>query len=385
MRYLEVFWRFLVLGCMSFGGPVAHLGYFRALFVERLGWLDEAAYGQLVALSQFLPGPSSSQVGFAIGVHRAGFWGGVGAFVGFTAPSFGLLYLLAQYEGQLNTFAWMGGAIQGLKLFAVVVVADAVLGMARTFCKTRLSVVLALATALGLALVGSIQTQLAFLAGSALVAWLASFKTPSLSGASGPIVRPNLLLLGLFLGCFVLVPWLASQGGFSKIFSDFYYAGSLVFGGGHVVLPLLGEVVGDTLSKEQFLTGYAAAQAVPGPMFSLAAYLGGALGGEKVFLGALVATLGIFLPGFLLIGAFGGAWHALAKHPRVASAIAGVNASVVGMLGFAFYDPVLTSAITGIPSVAGAVVGWLLLKSKKIPLALLALLFVAGGVVAVYM
>ena len=206
MRYLEVFWRFLVLGCMSFGGPVAHLGYFRALFVERLGWLDEAAYGQLVALSQFLPGPSSSQVGFAIGVHRAGFWGGIGAFVGFTTPSFGLLYLLAQYEGQLNTFAWMGGAIQGLKLFAVVVVADAVLGMARTFCKTRLSIILALVTALGLVLAGSIQTQLAFLVGSALVAWLASFKTPSLPSVSGPIVRPKLLLLGLFLGCFVLVP-----------------------------------------------------------------------------------------------------------------------------------------------------------------------------------
>ncbi len=375
----ELFWRFLALGCVSFGGPAAHMGYFRTVFVERLKWLDEAAYGRLVALSQFLPGPSSSQVGFAIGYQRAGVGGGAAVFLGFTLPSFLLLFLLATAGGTLTDTIYFGGFVKGLKLLAVVVVADAVLGMYSTFCKSRLTGTLCVLTAAALLIAPSMATQFAVLGTGALVGWRL-LRAPQ--APPGGRLRFSWLPLTLFFILLIALPFLASLSPNVDLFSRFYQTGSLVFGGGHVVLPLLQQTVGDALPIDRFLLGYAAAQAIPGPMFAMSAFLGAEMTPEHALMGALIAVLGIFLPGFLLILSFHDTWETLARKPGAAGAVAGVNASVVGLLLAALYQPVFVNAVFSPLDLSLAIVGFFMLRVLRLPILVLVGFFAVSGVIA---
>jgi len=395
-QVVEVFWRFLMLGCISFGGPAAHIGYFKAAFVDRYKWLDEHNYAQLISLSQFLPGPGSSQIGFAIGLQRAGIWGGIAAFLGFTLPSFILLYLLATFDASLSNNLWFIGAIHGLKLLAVVVVADAVLSMAKAFCQTKWTIMLAILMSVVLLIIPSMLTQVAVLLLAACFGWLMSKKNVSKSNVStneksSELInnmaagQVNKLPLFLFILLFFSVIVTANENSIVSIFSDFYQAGSLVFGGGHVVLPLLQQLLADVMSAEQFLLGYAAAQAVPGPMFTLAAFLGAHLSPESLLLGATVATIAIFLPGLLLVSSFAGAWQYWAAKPKVAGAIAGINAAVVGLLLSALYQPVFVSAVVSPLDMALVILGFAALRVMKIPIVLLVASFVIiAGILQVY-
>lgn len=379
MRFGKVFWEFLWLGCISFGGPAAHVGYFHRRFVVRLGWLDEATYARLLALTQFLPGPASSQLGFAIGRHRGGLAGGVAAFLGFTLPSFLIMVMVALYATRLPE-AWLNGLVTGLKWLAVVVVADAVLNLGGKFCRDRFTRGVALATAVVLWLFPGVGVQLLALLVAALIGrhWLKPSAAPEDAGAGES--RVAWLPFGLFAAVWLLL-WLIGGGTLGGLARDFYSAGALVFGGGHVVLPLLEGFVGDAMSQDQFLTGYATAQAVPGPMFSLAAYLGAQLAPASPWLGAGVATLAIFLPGFLLVLAFSDAWRALAARPAMAGAIAGINAAVVGLLLAALYQPVFLSAVAGPRDLALVVLGFLALRSGRMPLLALVVAMAALGLV----
>ena len=379
MRFGKVFWEFLWLGCISFGGPAAHVGYFHRRFVVRLGWLDEATYARLLALTQFLPGPASSQLGFAIGRHRGGLAGGVAAFLGFTLPSFLIMVMVALYATRLPE-AWLNGLVSGLKWLAVVVVADAVLNLGGKFCRDRFTRGVALATAVALWLFPGVGVQLLALLVAALIGrlWLKPSAAPEDAGAGES--RVAWLPFGLFAAVWLLL-WLIGGGTLGGLARDFYSAGALVFGGGHVVLPLLEGFVGGAISQDQFLTGYATAQAVPGPMFSLAAYLGAQLAPAAPWLGAGVATLAIFLPGFLLVLSLSDAWRALAARPAMAGAVAGINAAVVGLLLAALYQPVFLSAVAGPRDLALVVLGFLALRSGRVPLLALVVAMAALGLV----
>lgn len=374
-KTLEVFWRFLGLGFISFGGPAAHIGYFHKTFVQKLNWIDEQSYAKLISLSQFLPGPGSSQIGFAIGHRRAGILGGIAAFIGFTLPSFFLLYLLATTNTE-NSSDLFVGVIHGLKLLAVVVVADAVLSMFKAFCKERVSVAIAVLTSVALLMFPSLWTQMGALALAALVGMM-YHKTNGHDNTTK--VRVKILPLVLFFILFVGLPMLSFTSQWIEMFSDFYQSGSLVFGGGHVVLPLLQQTLGDAISTDNFLLGYATAQAVPGPMFSLAAFLGADLSPDNQFLGAIIATAGIFLPGFLLLLSLQGTWESLAARPKVAGAIWGINAAVVGLLLSALYNPVFVSAVFTPVEMALVIVGFFALTTMKVPIVVLVLGFVAIG------
>ena len=377
-NYREVFVSFFLLGFTSFGGPAAHIGYFRTTFVEQKGWLDDDTFGRFLALSQFLPGPGSSQLGFSIGLHRAGQIGGWLAFFGFTSPSFMLMWALASFGLGFYDQPWMQGIITGLKLLAVVVVIDACTGMYQSFCRETSHAAIALASAVVLILTSGLMWQVLVLIVAALVGSVApSNDREPLSQAQRPALVP---LLGLvFLFAVSLLPLNHS------IFADFYLAGSLVFGGGHVVLPLLQEILSASIEQDVFLTGYAAAQAVPGPMFTLASFLGAELVSHAPMLGALVATMAIFLPGFLLLLAFQGSWLSLAESPRIAGVAAAVNAAVVGLLLAALYDPVYKSAVTADWHVALVIVGLFLLRWLKVNVAALAALFMIAGVLSLYL
>ncbi len=375
MKVLEILWRFFLLGLVSFGGPAAHIGYFRSAFVEKLRWLDDAAYGRLVALSQFLPGPGSSQVGFAIGLERAGLAGAVAAFVGFTLPSFILMASLASVSFEPTPV--FTGIIHGLKLFAVVVVADAVLSMYRSFCTSASASAVAIASAAALWLFPLLTTQMIVLIAAALIGLFALRRPTSTSAAVARISYPPLILFAVL---FALVPFFTDFSEWVALFNTFFQSGSLVFGGGHVVLPLLQQSLGDAISTERFLFGYAAAQAVPGPMFSLAAFLGSDLSPASPLLGAAVATLAIFLPGFLLVLGLYRGWEALARRPRIAAATAGLNAAVVGILLAALYDPVFTNAVASSADVALVAVGFFLFRGLNIPIIALLPLFALVGV-----
>ncbi|MFY0675864.1 MAG: chromate efflux transporter [Neptuniibacter sp.] len=371
----EVFWRFLLLGFTSFGGPAAHLGYFQKTFVEEQKWIEQDAYSRLIALSQFLPGPGSSQVGFALGLRRAGLPGGIAAFVGFTLPSFLILYLLAVYGNHAES-GWMAGTIHGLKLLAVIVVADATLNMQRSFCKEPSSLAIAVLTAAALLIAPSLWIQMAVLilaASVGLVLHKGQTQTDNLP------VKTRKLPLILFLGLFLILPLLASQSEWISLFSGFYQAGSLVFGGGHVVLPLLQQTVGDAVTPDQFILGYAAAQAIPGPMFTLATYLGAEMMQNLPLIAALVATLGVFLPGFLLVLGLQGSWESLAHRPKVAGAVWGINAAVVGLLLSALYQPVFVSSVTSSLDMALVLIGFFVLRTFKPPILLLVAGFAALG------
>ncbi|EIO5087583.1 chromate efflux transporter [Vibrio cholerae] len=362
---LTIFKTFFALGWVSFGGPAAHIGYFRHTFVEKLGWVSEQEYAQFVALSQFLPGPGSSQVGFAIGYHRGGLAGAWAAFLGFTLPSVLIMLLLAGLSSHLLDTPLFEQVIHGLKLLAIIVVADACLTMYRNFCQQRLTAGLCVLTAVAITLAPSLLTQFAVLLLAALVgqARLASKPSSALEA-----FRPSWLSLLLFVSLLLGLPLLAASSPLVELFGHFFQAGSLVFGGGHVVLPLLQNALGDSLSTDQFLTGYAAAQAVPGPMFTLATYLGYVLTPDMPVVGALIATLAVFLPGFLLLLGVLKNWSALAQRPKVAGAMQGVNACVVGLLLAALYQPVWSSTVHAPLDWAALLVGFFLFKVLRLPL-----------------
>ncbi len=378
----QVFIQFLWLGCISFGGPAAHIGYFQRTFVQRLGWLTQAEFARLLALCQLLPGPASSQLGFAIGRHRAGLGGALSAFLGFTLPSFLLLLAAAIGIGQLGSNLWLDAALHGLKLLALIVVADAVLTMSRQFCATGMTQGIMVVTAAALWWQPGLMTQLLMLAGAALICARsqrgagsrpATAELPA--AASSQPHWPTLLLFGIL---FIGLPLLASPIG--QLVADFYRAGSLVFGGGHVVLPLLQESVGYTLNEQQFLTGYSLAQLVPGPMFTLATYLGAQLLPGTPLLGAVSATLALFVPGFLLLWAVGPCWQQWLARPRLVGAVTGINAAVVGLLLAALYQPVWQSAVLVPSDLALAAIGFYLLRVLKLPVPAIAALLVMAAI-----
>lgn len=367
----EVFSVFLKLGLTSFGGPIAHLGFFHRELVERRQWVSESQYAQLLALCQFLPGPASSQLGFALGLLRANWSGAFAAFLAFTLPSavllFGFAALLPQLSGPTGS-----AAIHGLKLVALAVVAHGVMSMARQLCPDARRAGIATIAAVIILLSDQAWVQVfAVILGGTAGLYLCRDAEPAagaeMSLPHGP--RTGWVLLGSFALLLVGLPLLTAAGTPVALFEAFYRAGALVFGGGHVVLPLLKEsVVGaGWVSADDFLAGYGAAQAVPGPMFSFAAYLGARMpGSDGGLLGASLALTAIFLPGFLLLSGILPLWRMLARHPAAARAIAGVNAAVVGLLGAALYDPVWTSAIFGPVDVAIALVGFTMISAWRL-------------------
>ncbi len=386
---LAIFAIFLKLGLSAFGGPAAHLGYFRNEFVLRRRWLDEADYADLVALCQFLPGPASSQVGFGLGLLRGqGLAGGCAAWLGFTLPSALILFACALGAAALSG-PWAAAAIHGLKLVAVAVVAHAVWGMARALAPDGSRAGIALAALAVVVLAGSMFGQVAAIGGGALAGmWLGRGQVVAalpLSGSPGGH-KSAIVALALFFGLLlaaVVMPG-AATASVTSIFGAFYRAGALVFGGGHVVLPLLrAEVVGNGwLADDRFLAGYGLAQAVPGPLFTFAAYLGASFGTGigAAAAGAVVALVAIFLPGLLLVYAGLPFWRRFRSWPQAQHAVRGANAAVVGILGAALYDPVWTGAVLDGRDFAVAVAGFLLLAIWKWPpLAVVLSVAVAGA------
>ncbi len=365
----EVFRAFLRLGLTSFGGPIAHLGYFRSEFVERRRWLDDARFAQLLAVCQFLPGPASSQLGFALGLLRAGWGGALAAFVAFTLPSALLLFVLAAVSDQMDH--GVGAAVtHGLKLVAVAVVAHGVTQMSRRMLSERPRILIAVLSCALLLLSGSAVAQLGVIVLGALLG--DRFCTVQPAQREEPLPLNYGRRVATFAGvvfavllAVALVP-LSAEPSLGGLAAHFYRAGALVFGGGHVVLPLLeSSLVGPGwIDQSTFLAGYGAAQAVPGPMFSLAAFLGAEVGaGVPPVLSGSVALVAIFLPGFLLMIAILPVWSRLHANPDAQRSIAGVGAAVVGLLGAALYDPVWTSAIGGLGDVAIVVVAYAMLVS----------------------
>ena len=382
----EVLLVFLKLGLTSFGGPIAHLGYFRAEFVERRRWLDDQSYGDLVALCQFLPGPASSQVGMALGLRRAGWAGALAAWLGFTLPSAIALILFAHGVAEWSALA-SSGAIHGLKVVAVAVVAQAVWGMAKSLCPNRLRAGIAIVAALVVLAVPTAAGQVGAIVFGGLVGRWAlplGHLAPATHQDYGVRRSTGALLLAIFVGLLVLLPVLAASQPslWLQATAVFYKAGALVFGGGHVVLPLLqaGVVPPGWISNDAFLAGYGAAQAVPGPLFSFAAYLGAAmpapLGG---WAGGLALLVVIFVPAFLLVAGALPFWEALRQRDGVQRAMGGINASVVGVLGAALYDPVWTSAIHSRADFGLALAAFGLLVYARLPPVLVVALAAAAG------
>lgn len=370
----QVFLAFLKLGLTSFGGPVAHLGYFRDEFVSRRGCLKEETYADLVGLCQFLPGPASSQVGIGIGISQAGLRGGLAAWTGFTLPSACALILFAYAVTALPTSVVAFGWLHGLKVVAVAVVAQAILGMARALCPDapRGSVAI-LAAILALTWPG-IPGQLSAIAAGALIGLLL-LRYETADDHAPRLFAPHRVLavvsLALFFSLLLVLPLLVTgdSRGFA-LFDSFYRSGSLVFGGGHVVLPLLqAEVVNSGwISKDMFLAGYGATQAVPGPLFTFSAYLGAAMNSvPNGWIGGLICLVAIFLPSFLLVVGILPFWETLRRRKRVRQALTGVNAAVVGLLIAAFYDPVWSSGILSAGDFILALAAFGLLNLWKVP------------------
>ncbi len=371
----EVLVVFLKLGLTSFGGPIAHLGYFRNELVVRRRWIDEDGYGDLVALCQFLPGPASSQVGFALGLLRGnGLAAGLAAWIGFTAPS-----ALAMVVFALGASAVSGpvaeGLLHGLKLVAVAVVAQAIWGMARTLTPDRERAGIALAAVAAVVFVGGAFGQVAAIVLGAVAGLRLCRAGPAAAGGTlrFPVSRrAGIVALVVFAALFVLPPLLAAATGLPgvSLFEAFYRSGALVFGGGHVVLPLLqAEVVAPGwTTNEAFLAGYGVAQAVPGPLFTFAAYLGAVMvPSPNGLAGAAIALAGIFLPGLLLVYGMLPFREAVGHRPAVQAAMRGANAAVVGILAAALYDPVWTSAVLRPADFALALAGFLALTVWKMP------------------
>ncbi|RCS73741.1 chromate efflux transporter [Vibrio casei] len=380
---LTLFLAFFSLGWVSFGGPAAHIGYFRQAFVEQRQWVTAEEYAQLIALSQFLPGPGSSQIGFAIGYQRAGVLGGICAFLGFTLPSIILMVIAASASAFFFKHDIFEGITHGLKLLAVVVVADATLSMYRNFCQTKITAAFCVLTACTTLLFPSVISQLLCLIITAILGslWLRKAPYPPQSKPNQAHFVANYSIIQwtagvLFLTLFLILPWFTSFNTTIQLFSEFFQTGSLVFGGGHVVLPLLQNSLNNQISSEQFLTGYAAAQAVPGPMFTIATYLGYFLLPSSPIFGAIIATTAIFLPGFLLIIVFFNHWQTLAKKPVLSSAICGINAAVVGLLMATLYQPVFVTSVTQTLDIIWVILGLFSLRMLKLPIVFLVMAFI---------
>lgn len=385
----SIFWTFLKLGLTSFGGPIAHLGYYRNEFVLRRQWLDDARYGDLVALCQFLPGPASSQVGFALGVLRGGgLAGGLAAWIGFTLPSALLMFAFALGAASLVGLG-AAGLVHGLKLVAVAVVAQAVWGMARTLTPDRRRIAIALGAIAIVVLVDGPTGQLAAIAAGAGAGYWLCRGPVAQSGPelSMPVSRrAGIAALALFGVLLLGLPLLSGLTGHRPLalFDAFYRSGALVFGGGHVVLPLLQAetVATGWIPNETFLAGYGLAQALPGPLFAFAAFLGaqaGMTGGAPT--GAALALLALFLPGLLLVYGTLPFWDGLRRHAAARHAMMGANAAVVGILAAALYHPVWTAAVFDIRDACIALGGFMLLTLWKAPSWIVVILLVALGAI----
>ncbi|HSI02333.1 MAG TPA: chromate efflux transporter [Reyranella sp.] len=384
--WLEVLAVFLRLGLTSFGGPIAHLGYFREEFVDARRWVDDRTYADIVALCQFLPGPASSQVGIAIGLSRAGYAGALAAWTGFTLPSAVALVVFAY---GIDALGGAGGTgwLHGLKVAAVAVVAQAVLGMMRTLAPDRERATVAAAAAVLVLALPSAWAQIAVIVLGGIAGMLFLRAQPPVDHVSLALTvsrRMGTVLLVIFFVLLAGLPLLASatssQG--IKLVDAFYRAGSLVFGGGHVVLPLLKEAVVPTgwVGEDTFLAGYGAAQAVPGPLFTFAAYLGAVMKSAPTgVVGAALCLAAVFLPSFLLVIGALPFWENLRRRASAQSALRGVNAAVVGLLLAALYDPVWTAGITNGRDFALAVAAFLLLFMWKTPPWLVVVLCAIGG------
>ncbi|WP_343674446.1 chromate efflux transporter [Paraburkholderia heleia] len=388
----EVLRVFLKLGLTSFGGPIAHIGYFRREFVEQRRWLDDETFTDLVGLCQFLPGPASSQTGFSIGLLRAGWLGGLAAWCGFTLPSVALLIAFAVIAPELGGPVG-SGLIHGLKLVAVAVVAQAVWDMARRLCPDHRRAGIALVAIVLLAVMTTAYAQLIVIVLGAVLG-IVLCRSTNAGAVAGARQHTQAFRVSRAAGLFALVLFCALLFGLPalaafdtthtvRVFDAFYRSGALVFGGGHVVLPLLQRetVATGWVSPNDFLAGYGAAQAVPGPLFTFAAFLGWIMSGPSSHaLGAFVALAGIFLPGLLLVLAALPYWQALRAHPSMAAVLAGVNAAVVGLLAVALYTPVWTSAVQSPIDFAVAAIGFLLLTRWQVPPLAVVVLSAAAGV-----
>lgn len=381
----EVFGAFLKLGLTSFGGPIAHLGYFRDELVIRRKWLDERGYADIVALCQFLPGPASSQVGFALGLMRAGALGALAAWTAFTLPSAIILVIFAMAATAFDN-AIGQGLLHGLKLVAVAVVAQAVWGMAKSLAPDRPRAAIAIAAVFAVTF-GGIFGQLAAIVVGALIGLVLCRQNAWQDGATVSFSIPRSVGVACLTAFFVLLiglPLVASFTDFHvvRIFDGFYRSGSLVFGGGHVVLPLLEAetVQKGWLSNSSFLAGYGIAQAVPGPLFTFAAYLGAAMQpSPNGVIGAGIGLIAIFLPGFLLLVGTLPFWGQLNRFPLARAGMSGANAAVVGILGAALYNPVWVSAVLSPKDFALAMLGLLLLMIWKMPPWTVVILLAAAG------
>jgi chromate transporter len=383
----EVFAVFLKLGLTSFGGPIAHLGYYRNELVVRRQWLDESTYADLVALCQFLPGPASSQVGFSLGILRGnGLLGGLAAWFAFTMPSALILFAFA-----MGAAAFTGpvaeGFLHGLKLVAVAVVAQAIWGMTQSLTPDRARAAIALAAvAIVVSFAGSLAQIAAIAFGACAGLWLCRGEAAPVSGQLNfPVTRRGgVVALALFAALLLLSPLVTAATGSHglAVFDAFYRSGALVFGGGHVVLPLLQAqvVTPGWVSNESFLAGYGLAQAVPGPLFTFAAYLGAVMGPPPNGLaGAAIALVALLLPGMLLVYGMLPFWDAMRTRPAAQAAMRGTNAAVVGILGAALYNPVWTSAVVTPRDFALALGGFLLLTVWKLPPWIVVVLLAGAG------
>src|SRR5438105_4065923 len=385
----EVFAAFLKLGLSSFGGPIAHLGYFRTEFVERRKWLSESSYADIVALCQFLPGPASSQVGFTLGILRGnGLLSGLAAWFAFTMPSAIILFAFA-LGATAFTSPVAEGILHGLKLVAVAVVAQAIWGMAKSLTPDRERAAIALAAVAIVVFIGGSFGQIGAIAlGAVIGLWLCRGDGPAPTGHLSFSVsrRHGAVALVLFALLFLLTPLLAARTGSQglALFDAFYRSGALVFGGGHVVLPLLqAEVVTPGwVSNADFLAGYGMAQAVPGPLFTFAAYLGAVMTpAPNGLAGATIALIALSLPGLLLVYGMLPYWDALRLRPTAQAATRGTNAAVVGILGAALYNPVWTSAVLTPRDFAVALTGFVLLTVWKLPPWIVVVLLAATGAI----
>ncbi|MDY7992954.1 chromate transporter [Paenibacillus polymyxa] len=379
---LEVLGVSTKLGLTSFGGPVAHLGYFHNEYIRRRKWMDEQSYADLVALCQFLPGPASSQVGIGIGVVRAGLLGGLLAWIGFTLPSLLLLvafaFLLQGYD--IASAGW----IHGLKIVAVAIVAHAILGMGHKLTPDRDRATIAVIAAVITLSWHTAYSQILIIVAAGIVGlWLYRKEKAEITSNLQIAVSRTFAVCSLVLFCALLValPLVtpSEEVGWLTLFDSFYRSGSLVFGGGHVVLPLLEREVVPTgwVSQEDFFAGYGATQAVPGPLFTFAGYLGAIAGGVP---GAVVATLAIFLPAFLLVVGALPFWNGLRNNPKIQGALVGINAAVVGILMAALYDPLWTTAILKPMDFALAIILFMMLVFWKLPSWVVVLAGAAGGI-----
>lgn len=379
---LEILFTSTKLGLTSFGGPVAHLGYFHNEYIEKRKWMNEKDYADLVALSQFLPGPASSQVGIGIGIIRGGLLGGITAWIGFTLPSVIALIIFALLMQGINidSASW----IHGLKIVAVAIVAHAILTMGKKLTpdRSRLTIAIIVSSLVLLLQNPYSQVILIILAGIAGFLLFKDIKVIEGSPIHVPISKSIAIgSLILFFALLLILPLLSTttSSNWIALFDSFYRSGSLVFGGGHVVLPLLeGELVGNGwISEEAFLAGYGATQAVPGPLFTFAAYLGTVIGGIK---GGIIATIAIFLPAFLLIIGSLPFWDLLRKNVKIQGAIQGINAAVVGILFAAFYDPIWTTTILSTKDFILATVLFGLLVYWKVPSWMIVIIGALGGI-----